>query len=99
MQIHLQHRSGGTLMKVIAVMAVLMLWVEIASGELPLSADVAGGYRVVHGWPILPDGFLFGQVSGVGIDSHNHPFVFHRADIQWVDTLNKRPITPAAYQS
>ena len=37
-------------------------------------------YRVVHGWPILPEGYVFGQVSGVGVDSHEHVFVFHRAD-------------------
>lgn len=35
-------------------------------------------YVVVHGWPRLPDGFALGQVSGVGVDSHNHVFVFHR---------------------
>jgi peptidylamidoglycolate lyase len=35
---------------------------------------------VVHGWPKLPKGFAFGQVSGVGVDSHNHVFVFHRGD-------------------
>ena len=37
-------------------------------------------FRVVHGWPILPEGFVFGQVTGVGVDSHEHVFVFHRAD-------------------
>ena len=37
-------------------------------------------YRVVHGWPILPEGYVLGQVSGVGVDSHEHVFVFHRAD-------------------
>ena len=35
-------------------------------------------YQVVHGWPQLPDGFTLGQVSGVGVDSHNHVFAFHR---------------------
>ncbi len=37
-------------------------------------------YRVVHGWPILPEGYVLGQVCGVGVDSHEHVFVFHRAD-------------------
>lgn len=36
------------------------------------------GYRVVHGWPTLPEGFSFGQVSGLGTDSHNRVWVFHR---------------------
>jgi len=42
------------------------------------AADPA--YQVVHGWPLLPDGFAFGHVSGVGVDSHNHVWVFHRGD-------------------
>ena len=40
-------------------------------------------YSVVHGWPVLPEGFAFGQVSGVSVDSHNHVFVFHRAENSW----------------
>ena len=37
-------------------------------------------YRVVHGWPVLPDGESLGSVSGVGVDSHGNVFVFHRAN-------------------
>jgi len=40
-------------------------------------------YTVVHGWPVLPEGYVLGQVSGVGVDSHNHVFVFHRAEQSW----------------
>jgi peptidylamidoglycolate lyase len=40
-------------------------------------------YSVVHGWPALPEGFVLGQVSGVSVDSHNHVFVFHRAENSW----------------
>jgi len=40
-------------------------------------------YSVVHGWPQLPPGFVLGQVSGVAVDSHNHVFVFHRAENSW----------------
>ena len=39
-----------------------------------------GSYHVVRGWPVLPEGFILGHVSGVGVDSHNHVFVFHRAE-------------------
>jgi len=42
-------------------------------------------YSVVHGWPILPEGFVLGQVSGVAVDSHNHVFAFHRAEGSWAD--------------
>src|ERR1051325_10419201 len=35
-------------------------------------------YKMVHGWPVLPENFMLGHVSGAGVDSHNHVFVFHR---------------------
>src|SRR5260370_34241083 len=43
----------------------------------------ADPYAVVHGWPILPDGMVLGQVSGVAVDAHNHVFIFHRAEGSW----------------
>lgn len=55
-------------------------------------APKTSAYRVVHGWPVLPEGFVLGQVSGVGVDSHNHVFVFHRADHSWMTKKNDQPI-------
>lgn len=52
-------------------------------------------YKVVHGWPILPEGYVLGQVSGVGVDSHNHVFIFHRADHSWITEETGRLITAA----
>src|ERR1017187_6909407 len=51
-------------------------------------------YRVVHGWPILPDGEALGSVAGVGVDSHGNVFVFHRAGRTWPasDELELKPI-------
>lgn len=46
----------------------------------------ASEYSVVHGWPKLPAGRMLGQATGVGVDSHNHVFVFHRAGREWSDT-------------
>jgi peptidylamidoglycolate lyase len=55
-----------------------------ASVAHPWTAPAAGNpaqtYQVVHGWPSLPDGFAFGQIPGVAIDSHGHVFIFQRAD-------------------
>jgi DNA-binding beta-propeller fold protein YncE len=51
-------------------------------------------YAVVHGWPILPDGYVLGQVSGVAVDSHNHVFIFHRAEGSWA-TDHTHPIDSA----
>ena len=44
-------------------------------------------YGVVHGWPVLPEGRILGQAVGVGVDSHNHVFVFHRAGRKWSEPL------------
>ncbi len=55
------------------IQAYLLLLVGLTT--IALAQDP---YAVVHGWPQLPDGFALGQVSGVGVDSHNHVYVFHR---------------------
>jgi len=49
-------------------------------------------YSVIHGWPVLPDGMVLWQVSGVAVDSHNHVFIFHRAENSWA-TDKTKPIT------
>jgi hypothetical protein len=54
---------------------------------------VAPPYRVVHGWPHVPPGELFGQVSGVGIDAQGDVLVFRRASRSWLsDTPSTEPI-------
>src|SRR5437762_931783 len=40
-------------------------------------------HEVVPGWPSLPDGCVLGLCAGVGVDSHNHVFVFHRCGRKW----------------
>jgi len=52
-------------------------------------------YSVVHGWPVLPDGMVLGQVSGVAVDSHNHVFVFHRAENSWATDKTRLISSPA----
>ncbi len=59
-----------------------------ADGSKVPVQESTSAYRVVHGWPVLPDGYVLGQVSGVGVDSHNHVFVFHRADHSWFREKN-----------
>ncbi|HTH29880.1 MAG TPA: peptidyl-alpha-hydroxyglycine alpha-amidating lyase family protein [Lacibacter sp.] len=45
--------------------------------------DEAINYELVETWPQLPAGYAFGQPTGVGIDSKQHVFVFHRAGRKW----------------
>ena len=44
------------------------------------AGKTASSYKVVHGWPVLPEGHVLGQVPGLAVDSHNHVFVFDRVD-------------------
>ena len=64
-------------MRRIHLLAVFSLIGGVTLSPL-LSDRSAPSYQVVHDWPQLPDGFVFGAVAGVGVDSHNHVFVFHR---------------------
>jgi hypothetical protein len=46
-----------------------------------MSAIVGSGdftYRVVENWAKLPDGWKLGDVGGIGIDSRDQVYVFHR---------------------
>jgi peptidylamidoglycolate lyase len=65
--------------------AALLALVTVVLPALSLGSEpnTHDPYRVVHGWPQLPPGFVLGQVAGVGVDSHSHVFVFHRAENSW----------------
>ena len=65
---------------VATVFSVAVFGSDTAVAQAPQPSEP---YAVVHGWPQLPDGFVLGQVSGVAVDSHNHVFVFHRAENSW----------------
>lgn len=57
-----------------------MAAVSLIASQLYLSANKSGEYGVVKDWPKLREGFTCGEAAGVGVDSHNHVFFFHRAD-------------------
>ncbi len=59
------------------------------------STSIDSVYAVVHGWPVLPDGYMLGQPTGVGVDSHNHVFVFHRAGRVWTIPFPAEPVADA----
>lgn len=40
-------------------------------------------YQLVKNWPQLPQGFVLGDVTGIGIDTSQHIFAFHRAYTEW----------------
>src|ERR1700712_496002 len=44
-------------------------------------------YQLLKNWPDLPTGFITGNPTGIGIDSHQHVFIFHRADRAWTSAV------------
>jgi peptidylamidoglycolate lyase len=72
-------------------LAALVLISSLWTGRTAAQQNSSDPYIVVHGWPILPEGMVLGQVSGVAVDSHNHVFIFHRAENSWA-THKTHPI-------
>lgn len=79
----------GANLRTITRLSILLVAFTAASQAEPTDKD---GYAVVHGWPELPVGRTLGQATGVGVDSHNHVFVFHRAGREWSDPFPADPI-------
>ena len=40
-------------------------------------------YELVNDWPQLPDGYVLSQPGGIGIDTSQNVFVFHRPGRKW----------------
>ncbi|MDB6075636.1 MAG: repeat containing protein [Verrucomicrobiaceae bacterium] len=69
-------------------MRYLILLIALVS--FPAFAGMA--YQVVLGWPALPEGHVLGLCAGVGVDSHDNVFVFHRDDRVWKTPFPQQPI-------
>lgn len=66
---------GRLLLLLTTCSAPALSWAQQAATNEP--------YAVVHGWPQIPADLFLGQVSGVATDSHQHVFVFRRAESSW----------------
>ncbi len=60
-----------------------MRFLLLLSAMLAMPAFAGGGYQVVPGWPALPEGVTLGLCAGIGVDSHDNVFVFHRNGRAW----------------
>lgn len=74
-----------------------LLSLLLVSSVLPVTpaAEVVGAsshHEVVPGWPALPTDYKWGLCAGVGVDSHNRVFVFHRGDRVWTNPFPTEPI-------
>jgi len=54
--------------------------------------EPGGSYSVDPNWPQLPKGVALGQATGIAVDSHNHVFIFHRANREWVTPYLQFPV-------
>lgn len=55
-------------------------------------ADDKKEYKEVLNWPGLPKDFKMGHVTGIGIDTSQNIFLFHRADRKWTYPFPANPI-------
>ncbi len=67
------------------LLSLIFLYACTNQGSLHAAKDVGStsNYQWVKSWPQLPPGFLLGNPTGIGIDSAQHIFVFHRASKEW----------------
>lgn len=49
-------------------------------------------YELEKDWPQTGAGFLLGQPTGIGVDTSDHVFVFHRAGRRWTEPFPDTPI-------
>lgn len=70
--------------------ATLIFVVHLLGGFALLAAEPK--HEVVRGWPVLTDDNVLGLCAGVGVDSHNRVFVFHRRERKWTNPFPTEPI-------
>ena len=72
--------------------AILGYCASLLLATAAVVAGTASGYHVVHGWPLLPEGRILGNVAGVAVNSRNEVFVFDRGKRPWKEPLPTDPI-------
>lgn len=54
-----------------------------SQSNLVTNNDHVNNYQLLRNWPNLPAGLKLGNPTGIGIDTNQHIFIFHRADRVW----------------
>ena len=68
---------------IITLLVVLNSFYVVGQSENPKNAVLESGYELVTNWPQLPVGFELSQPGGIGIDTSQNIFVFHRPGRRW----------------
>jgi peptidylamidoglycolate lyase len=67
----------------VIVIVCLPVYYFFISPKTGKGIDLLTKYELVKEWPQLPAGFVLGNPTGIGIDSNQNIFVFHRAYRKW----------------
>lgn len=70
----------------------IRLLVAITAGLLSTSLRADENLAIDFQWTEAANSNGLGQATGIGVDSHNHVFVFHRANRTWGETMPTNPI-------
>lgn len=68
------------ILSVILVTAAAYIFQDKKTGQ---GSDPSMQYEQVKDWPLLPDSIHLGNPTGIGMDSEQHLFIFHRAGRKW----------------
>jgi peptidylamidoglycolate lyase len=74
-----QNKNRG----VITITLALILCYSQGQPGNPKDSAHGSGYVLVANWPQLPAGYVLSQPGGIGIDSSQNIFVFHRPGRRW----------------
>ena len=83
-------RYAKRLALVFGVLVMAALGIDLGVVRSAKQAAVAiipnADYRVVHGWPALPENSIFEEVSAVAVDSRGNVLVLQRGGRKWPDS-------------
>jgi peptidylamidoglycolate lyase len=69
--------------KLIFLTVFLSSWCIAGISQNPGAIKNSPKYELVNDWPRLPDGYILSQPGGIGIDTSQNVFVFHRPGRKW----------------
>lgn len=87
--------AGGRAAGAGGVLTLRQLLIAVAltgCGAAPPAREEAVRGAVVAGWPSIPPGATFGQVSAVDVDAEGRVYVLHRAGREWSEPFPPDPI-------
>lgn len=76
----------------LAILSAPIAAIAAGCSMAPVAREEAPRAPVVEGWPTIPAGASFGEVSAVDVDVQGRVYVLHRAGREWREPFPKQPI-------